>query len=268
MDDICGYGKCSLGISIPILSAANIEVCTIPTSLYTHHTAIEGFAILDTQDFANEYIKQWNINNINFDAIYSGNFANKDQIYSFMQLASDNQKAFVFVDPVMGDFGNYYHNGLKKVCPHLKRLCSIADIITPNITEACLLTDTKYIESFNKEKFEKLLFKLKSLGSKNIVLTGVSNGKAVFNYHIDNNNKITEHKNEYYDHVIHGAGDVFSACLFSQIINGSSIDDAIDFSSEFVCNAVKYTINKEGFETRGISFEPFLYKLTEMSKYG
>lgn len=268
IDDLSGYGKCSLGISIPILSASNIEVCPIPTALYTHHTAIEGFSCLNTEGFCDEYVKQWKDLKIQLSAIYTGYLMNKHQVYSAMQLAADNNDAFILVDPVLGDFGDFYQENGKKLLPHIKKLCTIADLITPNITEACLLTETEYIENPNKNQIENLLKNLKMINKNNIVLTGITDKEYIYNYWIDEDNNISVCKNKFYNNIIHGAGDVFSACLISGILNYNDIDKAIKFASDFVCDAVEFTINQEGFENRGICFEPFINKLTEMTKNG
>lgn len=269
IDDICGYGKCSLGVSIPILSAAGIEVSNIPTANFNYHTAINGFSYIDTGDFCHEYVDQWRKNNIKFDAIYTGDFINKSQVYAAIQLAADNKNAYKFVDPVLGDFGNFYHNNGRQILPHIKKLCSIADIITPNLTEACLLTNTKFKNAFKFNEIKLLLEKLKELGCRSAILTGVPfDDNNIYNFYISENNKISKHKNKFYDHVIHGAGDVFSACLLSCIIQTANVKEAIEFSSKFVCKCIEYTISQKGFENKGITFEPYLNILTEKSING
>ena len=122
IDDLCGYGKCSLGISIPILSAAKLDVCNIPTSLFSHHTALPNFSILDTGDIFDDYITKLRELNVKFDAIYTANFIDKKQIYSSMQFIADNEDAKIFVDPVLGDFGRLYNGKNESIIPHLKKL--------------------------------------------------------------------------------------------------------------------------------------------------
>ena len=168
VDDIVSFGKCSLGVAIPVLSAANIEVYPAITSIYSAHTPISGYTKLDTGSLLEDAIKSWKNLGVSFDAILTGALTSKDHVYACMQLFADHPEATKIVDPVLGDFGDFYDEDFKALLPHMKKLCAHADIITPNQTEAKLLTDGN-IEDITK------------LGAKNIIITGIVEGENITN---------------------------------------------------------------------------------------
>ena len=137
-------------------------------------------------------------------------------------------------------------------------------IITPNLTEACFLTDTKITKNPNKEEIKKLLCKLIDLGCKNAIVTGIVNQDQVENYYINQDKDIEVITNKFYNHTIHGAGDVFSSCCFAAYLNNKSIKESIKFATCYLDEAIKTTIKEVDFENKGIVFEPFLNKLMEV----
>lgn len=262
IDDICGYGKCSLGISIPVLSCAGIEVCPIPTSVYSVHTALPQHKNIDMTDFFYDYLQDWNTQKINLNAAYTGYLTSKKQVYYALQLFSEHKEMLKIVDPVLGDNGFTYSKDAYKMIKHMKRLIKQADIITPNLTESYLLMEKKYNPHTSNDEVVDTLNELSNMGPKNIVLTGVVKDNAVTNY-IYSNGKIKKITHDYINELIHGAGDLFRSCLIAGLMNGKNLKKSVEFASNFVCDAVKLTKTQEGYENRGVSFESLLKKIVK-----
>lgn len=255
VDDFCCYGKCSLGIAIPTISAAGIEVFAIPTSIYSTHTAIKNYTSINTGDFINEVIDSWQKNNVNFDALYTGCLSSKNQVYSCLQMFTNHSNAIKIVDPVLGDFGRFYDKNFEKLLTHIKKLCKHADIITPNITEAQLLTGDK------DNNISSLLKSLNKICSGTIILTGVIENNKISNY-LYKNNDIKKFSHNFVNHTIHGAGDFFDSCLIASYLKTKNIEKSIEFATKIIDEAVKCTIKQPGFEKRGIFFENLLGKIS------
>ena len=159
---------------------------------------------------------------------------------------------------MLGDFGHFYDKNFKALLPHILLLCAKADIITPNITEAQLLTGTKETDP------NKLLILLKKLGSNNIVLKGIVDGGTVHNYLLEKDGSIHVSTGKYYDNIIHGAGDMFGSSMIAAILNNKNISEAVDFATEITSEAVAVTIKETGFQDKGILFEPVIDKYTNL----
>lgn len=265
IDDICGYGKCSMGISLPVLSAAGIDVSNIPTGVFTHHTAIKGYGYINTAQMSDEYVRQWANIGTRFDAVYSANLLDPQQVYSVISLINSNKDAIKIVDPVLGDNGRLYHNGYNNIIPHIYNLISLADVITPNITEASILTYHEYKEDPDEDYIYKILDKLKSQGCKNVVLTGIVNKDKIFNYAMFEDKSVKQYKAKYYPHKIHGAGDLFTSTMLAAMLNENKLDSAIRFATKYVESAIKFTVKQNDFEKKGICFEKNIAELTKFN---
>lgn len=167
-----------------------------------------------------------------------------------MQLFADNPNAVKVVDPVLGDFGDFYDDDFKALLPHLKKLCAHADIITPNQTEAKLLTDGNMVT-------------IPELGAKNVIITGKIEDNTIINT-LMNAKGIQEFSSPYIDEDIHGAGDLFDSALVAKIAKGTNIEEATDFATKITFNAVKLTVGQADFKTKGIAFEPVLKEITNI----
>lgn len=259
IDDIVSYGKCSLGISIPVLSSNKFDVYPAMTALYSAHTAVEGYSKLETGQLFFDSLENWNTQKITFNAIQTGSLSNRDQIYACLELFVNQPKALKIVDPVLGDFGDFYDDNFRKLLPHIKKLCAVADIITPNLTEAKLLTE------INSEDPNILLNELNKLGPKKIILTGITNNDKVKNYLLEDNS-IYFSESKYYNKIIHGAGDLFLSCFIAALLKNKNTKKSLDIASQITSETVKATISTEGFENRGISFEYAIEKINKKLK--
>ena len=267
--DMCGYGKCSLGVAIPVLSAAGIDVCPVPTALFSAHTKFPKFYMHDTTEMLNDYLDAWQEEGIELDGIYSGFLGSAEQVAVIQRLYREYPGALRIVDPVMGDGGQKYPTYTDELCDAMAGLVDGADVLTPNLTEASILTGVAYKgqdvdEAFVQENADKLL----EMGAKAVVLKGiVREGEHVIRNYIASaadGGKVDEVSSELLPYMLHGTGDLFASGLTAAIYTGRDLRDAVDFAGELVRDAMKVTREQPDYEVRGVSFEPTLGKVAAL----
>ena len=196
INDIAGYGRCSTTVSLPIISAMQVQVCPVPTSIFSNHTGFPVHFMHDCTDILPEYLEKWRELELTFDGIYCGFLGSVTQIgivkdflasqtgnAGHSRISADGNRPIVILDPVMGDHGRAYRTITPQHCEEMKELLTMADIITPNITEACLLTGAAYRESgWTAEELKELTEKLHSMGPDKIVITGMQDGDDFVNF--------------------------------------------------------------------------------------
>ncbi len=259
--DISGIGKCSLTVALPVLSCAGIETNVIPTALLSTHTGgFDNFTYKDLTDEILPIAKHWAELDIKFDSIYTGYLGSVRQVdivlETFDLISGDD--TLIVVDPVMADGGVLYKNFDENFPNVMKKLCKKADIILPNITEACLLTNTPYIEGpYSKDFIENLIEKLKQVCDKNIVLTGVhfdSNhyGCACFDKSLDTVDYCFE---EYIDGFFHGTGDLFGSVFLAAFMCDKPLVTAAQIAQTITVNAIRKTKSEKTDVRFGVHFE-------------
>ncbi len=264
IQDISCVGQCSLTVALPIISACGVETAILPSAVLSNHTAFPAFTFKDLTDEIPNIKDEWARQNIKFSAVYTGylgSAAQVDHVKSIMnELLED--KAFRIVDPAMADHGRLYTGFNMEFVQQMKSLCQSADVILPNITEACLLTDTPYREDYDIDYITTLFEKLSKICNR-IVLTGVS-----FNPH---NSGVAVYDNgavQYYEHKkvgngCHGTGDVYASAFVGAIMNGHSLYSAAKTAADFTLLCIENTINhKEHWY--GVRFEPVIKELIKM----
>lgn len=264
INDLSGYGRCSLSTAISILSVCGVQPCAVPTAVLSKHTGFEGFHFTDLSGSLEPFFKSWD--DLCFDGIYTGFLGSLSQISvveSFIkEHKSCQQKApAVVVDTVMGDNGRLYSTYTMEMCKALKSLVAIADVITPNVTEACFLTDTEYCgDKLSDDDCRILCEKLRALGAKSAVITGIRRGSSVLNYICsDNVNDIYEvHRT---NHIFSGTGDIFSSIVTAFLVAGKSLQCAVEAAGGFISETTQYTLSVADNNSDGVIFEPFLKKL-------
>ena len=171
--DLCGYGKCSLGIAIPVLSAAGIDVCPVPTSLFSAHTRFPKFYMHDTTPMLGDYLDAWREEGIELDGIYSGFLGSAEQVDAILRLYREYPDALRIVDPVMGDGGAKYPTYTDEMCEAMKGLVDGADLLTPNLTEASILTGIPYEgQDVDEAYVRRVMDALFGMGAKAVVIKG------------------------------------------------------------------------------------------------
>ena len=270
--DISGVGKCSLTIALPVVSATGVECSCMPTAVLSTHTAVfKGYTVRDLSDDMLPMAQHWKKEGIRFDGIYTGYMVSPAQgkiIEEIFDLISD-EDTIKIVDPVMGDFGKFYNGMGEDMADAFRSLCAKADVITPNITEASILSGLPYIETNHSDEYiASLMDYLKTLGAKKIILTGVTpDEKHIGNAAWDSETDETViNLNERIPHAFHGTGDLFSSCLAAMLVRGASIQDAISFASDLVIDGIKESLAL-GIEPHfGAYFEAVLPEYTQKVK--
>lgn len=264
--DISCVGRCSLTVALPILSAAGIETSVIPTAVLSTHTGeFSGYTFRDLTDDIIPICEHWKSLGIGTNSIYTGYLGSFHQLKIVEKLISDfkDEKTFVLVDPVMGDAGKLYSRIDEKFVSGMRRLCSMADMVVPNITEAALLTDSEYVgHGYTKEYIEDLLKKLSLLGPRYCVLSGTSfeNGKNGCAAYDRETGEFSYYFSDHVEGFYYGTGDVFASALLGAKLCGKAVSEAIKIAVDFTTGAINRTY-KAGTDKRyGVHFEEELPK--------
>ena len=184
INDLSGYGRCSLTVAIPIISAMKVQCCPIPTSILSNHT---GFPVYFFDDYTGRmpgYIEKWKELDLSFDGIVSGFLGSEDQIGIVMDMIRDfgHEDTKIIIDPIMGDHGETYATYTQVMCRRMKALVSMGSIVTPNLTEACILTDRPYRKKgWTREGLKEMARDIQAMGPESVVITGVNQGGYLVN---------------------------------------------------------------------------------------
>ena len=270
IQDISCYGKCSLTVALPIISAMGVETVILPTAVLSTHTMFQGFTVKDLMDQLEPITAHWKQEGIKFDAIYTGYLGSAEEIEIVKKIFDDfkTDDTTIFIDPVMADNGKLYPAFDEKYAKKNAELCGKADIIVPNITEACFMTDTEYKEVYDEAYVKELLDKLAKLGSKIVVLTGVSlsEGKTgVYGFNSETGEYFT-YQNDKVDAAFHGTGDIFASVTVGALTRGLSLADAFKIAADYTANTIKVTVENPEKPWYGVDFETTIPELTETLK--
>lgn len=270
IQDISCVGKCSLTVAIPIISSMGIETAAIPTAVLSTHTAFKEFTYRDLSKDLPKIQKHWERENFKFDAIYTGYLGSIEQIDMledfFESFKTENN--FIFIDPVMGDNGKLYTGFDKAFTLRMKKMCSKADIIVPNLTEATSMLEIEYKEKYKEEYIKDILIKLSNLGPKKVILTGVSfkeNEIGVISYNKESKKFFSCFK-EKIDVKYHGTGDIFASTLVGSLVNNCSLEESLKISVDYVWECINVTYIEKQENAYGTDFEKVLPKLIEKNR--
>ena len=267
--DLCGYGKCSLGIAIPVLSAAGIDVCPVPTSLFSAHTRFPRFYMHDTTPMLGDYLDAWRDEGIGLDGVYSGFLGSAEQVDAILRLYREYPNALRLVDPVMGDGGSKYPTYTDEMCEAMKGLVDGADVLTPNLTEASILTGIPYESQDVDEAYvRRITDALLGQGAKSVVLKGVVHAgeRTIRNYvAVAGGDGVPEEvSGELLPYMLHGTGDLFASGLVAAIYTGRDLLSAVSFASVLVRHAMQITPEQPDYQVRGVGFESVLGDVTAL----
>ncbi len=270
--DLCGYGKCSLGVAIPVLSAAGCDVCPVPTGLFSSHTAFPGWYMHDTTDILRDYLNAWRGIDVQIDAVYSGFLGAPEQVDVIRSLYQEFPDAIKMVDPVMADHGKVYPTYTSELCDAMASLAADADILTPNLTEAAIILGEPIGDEWGgadipDEEAERIARALLGKGAKNVVLKGIQReGDDIIRNFVASASApdIVEVGNEYVPYMLHGTGDVYASCVLAAVMAGRSLVEGVAFAGDFVHDAMIVSADQPNFKDRGVSFEPLLGKVAAL----
>lgn len=258
MQDLSCVGQCSLTVALPILSAYGIETCVLPTAILSNHTMFPSWSYLDLTDETANIFGEWERNGFKFDAFLLG-YLGKKELTGVAERCFDTfaaEGAKIIIDPVFGDNGKLYGGfGLDYVAS-MRKLIGRADVILPNVTEACFLTETEYKEDYHFMFVSKLVRELKKLTDAKIIITGIEIdgdiGEAI------SGNK----QGEFLLHELlpvkkHGTGDIFASVFTANYLLGKGVHNSCNIAAKFVADCIRGT-DKDHFY--GVNFEKILKK--------
>lgn len=285
VQDISCVGKCSLTAAIPVISAMGIEVCPLPTAILSNHTAFSSFSFLDLTDKIPEILNEWKKQGFHFDAIYTGYLGSIKQIDLVHKILDEfaQNDTLVVIDPCMADNGKLYTGFSQDFVKQMAKLCGRANVILPNMTEACFLVNQDYdIFTHTNESITKLMEKLLSLGANHVVLKGVdfSSDKIGVAYYSQKNNndsrnligksmiensiddmKIYFHHR--YDENFHGTGDLFASVVTGALVLKKELKEAVEIACDFIQESIECTLSNPNYNWYGVEFESALKNLPQ-----
>ncbi len=269
IQDISCFGKCSLTVALPIISAMGIETAVIPTAVLSTHTG-EGFKDYTFRDLTSDIpaiAKHWKSMDLKFDALYTGYLGSMEQVQIVSDFFDDfsTKDNYIIVDPVLGDAGKLYAGFTQEFVSEMKRLCAKADFIMPNMTEVAFLLGIPYTETYDEAYVRDVLRRLAALGCKVPVITGVhfddkQQGAAAYD---SVNDKYYFSFDKNVNMRFHGTGDIFSSVFSGACALGMDIQQCLDIAVKFTLDCIEATIPNMQETWYGSCFELCLGKLIE-----
>lgn len=259
VNDMCGFGRCSLTAAIPILSVIGVQPCPVPTAILSKHTGFESFTFSDFTPQLPEYL--CDLSGVEFDGIYSGFLGSAEQIMLVEGLLKARSGCVKLVDPVMGDNGRVYSTYTPQMCAEMRRLTALADIITPNVTEACILTSREYCgEDITADTAAEIASELSHGGRTAVVITGITSGGMMTNLTFERS-CVTTSSFERTECAYSGTGDIFASVLCGYVMLGCTVGEAARRAGEFVALATRLTLESGSAAADGVEFERCLHSL-------
>lgn len=267
IQDISCLGKCSITVALPIISAMGVETTILPTAVLSTHTMFPDFTVKDLTDQLIPITDHWKSQNVKFDAIYTGYLGSAEEIEIAKKIFSEfgGDDTLIFIDPVMADNGKLYPAFDMEYAKLNAGLCGEADVIVPNLTEACFMTDTEYREDYDREYIEELLGKLAKLGAKKVVLTGIAfnDGKTgVYGLDTVTGEKIV-YENDRIDAAFHGTGDIFASVSVGAITRGLDMNTAFKIAADYTAKTIAVTLENPDKPWYGVDFEATIPELVD-----
>ena len=263
INDFTGFGRCSIAVALPVISTLKVQCCPLPTSIFSNHTGFKSFFFDDYTEKMIPYMKEWEKLGLEFSGISTGFLGSKEQIHiviSFLETFKTKEN-LVIVDPVRGDYGKTYATYTEEMCREMKRLVSYADILTPNVTEACILTDTPYQEKFRLKDYERMAGQLLAQGPKKVVITGIVQGGFIANYCCEEGNVTKVVRSHKVGTQRSGTGDIFAAIIAADAVNQVPFSESVKKASRFIKKCIERSMELEIPVTDGVCFEEVLHVL-------
>ncbi len=262
VNDLTGFGRCSVAVQLPVISQLRVQCCVLPTSILSNHTQFESYSFQDHTPYMEEHIAEWRKLNLQFRGICTGFLGSElqiDIVKRFIEEFSQGDTTVV-VDPVMGDYGRAYATYTPAMCQRMQELAALADILTPNLTEACLLAGRPF-EAMEPSEALLLAQELADTGASRVVITGVEQGDQVVNVCYEQGvggycitaPRLGEQRS--------GTGDVFAAIIAADAVNGVPFRESVQKASDFVGRCVEASMALDVPLIDGLCFEEVLHEL-------
>ena len=264
VNDITGFGRCSVAVELPLISALKVQACPLPTAILSVHTGFPQHYLDDYTDRMRPYIDSWEANGLEFDGIATGFLGSAEQIGIVLDFVHRFKQpgTRVMVDPVMGDYGKLYASYTDEMCEKMKGLLGLADIVTPNLTEACRLLDRAYPKDgkVDEGELEYMAAELSDRGPSQVVITGLSEGDTIENF-IYEAGRGTMLREKKIGGDRSGSGDAFAAIVIASLVRGESLTDAVRKAADFISKCLKYAVKLDLPWNYGLPFEEYLTEL-------
>lgn len=265
--DLSGFGRTSLSVVIPILSAMGVKVCPLPTALLSSHSRFEGYHFTDLTDHMQPIIDHWKTLDISFDAVYSGFLGSPEQINIVRGMIDTfkHKDLFVVVDPVLGDNGKTYGPINEEMVVGMRSLLQKADIITPNLTEAFLLLNEPFHFDIGEAGIKDMILRLAAMGPQMVVVTSVPNNSSMKNSSViayeNKGSRFWKVPINYIPADFPGTGDCFTSVLTGALLQGDSLPIAMERAVHFISSGVRATLGYNYDQKEGILLERVLHQL-------
>lgn len=262
VQDISCVGRCSLTVALPIISAAGVEAGVLPTAVLSTHTAFPKFSFCDLTGEIEGISKTFKELDLDFDAIYTGYLGSFEQLGLVSQLIDRHKtdSCAVVIDPCMADHGKLYTGFTPEFAAAMAKLCGKADLIVPNLTEACFMLGIPYTEEYDETYIRDLLKKLCALGAKRAALTGISfdpNKLGAYSYDSTTDTYFS-YFNDRLPVAYHGTGDIFASATLGAMMRGHRVESALAVAVDFTLECLRLTMQDENRRTYGVNFEEAL----------
>ena len=263
INDFSGFGRCSIAVALPILSVMKVQCCPLPTSIFSNHTGFPSYFFEDYTSRMVPYMQEWKKLDLHFNGICSGFLGSKEQIEIVKKFFKEfkTEETQIIVDPVMGDYGKPYPTYTEEMCGEMKKLVEFADILTPNVTEACVLADTPYKEKWKIEEIQEMAEKIHAMGPKKIAITGIVQGGFIANFCYEEGQQPKVLRTHKEGTQRSGTGDIFASIIAADAVNGVPFYKSVKKASDFIKKCIIRSQELNIPLTDGVCFEEVLGKL-------
>ncbi|MCF0258490.1 MAG: pyridoxamine kinase [Erysipelotrichaceae bacterium] len=267
INDLSGFGRCSLTVSLPILSAMQIQCSVLPTCILSNHTAYPSYFFHDLTEDMTPWMEEWKKLDLSFNGIYTGFLGSEDQIQKVKDFCAlfRSPDTCLIVDPVMGDHGKIYPTYTPGMCAGMKELARMADVLTPNLTEACSLLDLDYRSDFSRQELEDIIDALVDLGPGKAVISGLEMDDQVFNLALEKGRKPSWIATKKVLPFRHGTGDVFASILAGDAVKKLDFYQSVAKAAAFIHDCLLVSDKLEVPMEDGVAFEEILGQLTDQN---
>ena len=267
INDITGFGRCSVTVQLPLISALRVQACPLPTAILSVHTGFPNHYLDDYTGRMRPYMENWAANKLDFDAILTGFLGSERQIEVVLECIArfKGRDTRVIVDPVMGDNGSLYSSYTPELCAKMRQLLPYADVVTPNLTEACQLLGTDYPANglVTEEELAEMAAAIAAMGPHDVIITGLHVGDRIRTYlYADGCGRSFDNPKVGRDRS--GAGDAFSAIIAAALVRGIPLAEGVPRAADFIGHCLTYAEELDLPWNHGLPFEEFMGELTAL----
>ncbi|MCM1496895.1 MAG: pyridoxamine kinase [Clostridium sp.] len=264
VNDISGFGRCSVTVALPILSAMKIQCGVLPTAILSNHTEYPEYTMLDFTKYMEDYLTKWKHLGLSFEGIYTGFLGSEKQLEIILRMFEHFSFEKKIIDPVMGDHGNLYPAYTQEMCQTMKELTAHSTLTTPNVTELCILTDTPYRPDLSEEEIFRMCGILSKNGTKQIVVTGIEREDEIGNAVYEQNNFEVLYQKTVLP-LRPGTGDVFASILAGCSLHNIDLKTSVASAAQFIRTCLLTSANLDIPVNDGVCFEEHLNLLIRLA---